>query len=145
MDRAKILVIEDEIETGRIITNCLCRKGYDTFSIATAKGAVELVKKEQPDIALLDIRLSDGSGLDVLKQIKEFNKNIKVVMVTVCEDEDTIRQARSLGADGYVTKPVTIDYLTSIILEKISELNLHKTIEGISNKIGENYPHKVGK
>ena len=139
MDRAKILVVEDEVETGRIITSCLCRKGYNAFSIATAKGAVELVKKEHPDIALLDIRLGDGSGLDILKQIKEFDKNIKVVMVSALEDEDTIMQAKSLGADGYVSKPITTDYLINIILEKVSELQLHKTIEGISSNIGQNY------
>ena len=132
MDKAKILVIEEEEETRQVITSCLCRRGYNVFSIATAKGAVELVKKEHPDITLLDIRLGDGSGLDILKQIKEFDKNVKVVMVNVLEDEDTIRQAKSLGADGYVAKPVTIDCLINIILEKISELKLHKMIEGIS-------------
>ena len=136
MDKAKILVIEDEEETRQVITSCLCRKGYEVFSIATAKEAVELVKKEHPDITLLDILLSDGSGLDILKQIKEFDKNIKVVMVTVLEDGDTIRQAKSLGADEYVTKPATIEYLNNIILEKISELNLHKTIEEINNNTG---------
>ena len=79
MDKAKILVIEDEEETRQVITSCLCRKGYNAFSIATVKGAVELAKKEHPDIALLDIRLGDGSGLEILKQIKEFNKNMAVI------------------------------------------------------------------
>jgi two-component system response regulator (stage 0 sporulation protein F) len=136
MDKAKILVIEDQEETRRVVTSYLSRKGYNAFSIPTAKGAVELVKKEHPDITLLDIVLADGSGLDILKQIKEFDKNIKVVMVTVLEDEDTIKQAKSLGADEYVTKPATVDYLNNIILEKISELNLHKTIAEINRDTG---------
>lgn len=145
MDKAKILVIEEEEETRQVITSCLCRRGYNVFSIATAKGAVELVKKEHPDITLLDIRLGDGSGLDILKQIKEFDKNVKVVMVNVLEDEDTIRQAKSLGVDECFTKPITIDYLNTIILEKISESNLHKTIEEINRNTGQNYFHKFGK
>ena len=145
MDKAKILVIEEEEETRQVITSCLCRKGYEVFSIATAKEAVELVKKEHPDITLLDIRLGDGSGLDILKQIKEFDKNVKVVMVNVLEDEDTIRQAKSLGVDECFTKPITIDYLNTIILEKISESNLHKTIEEINRNTGQDYSHKFGK
>jgi DNA-binding response OmpR family regulator len=136
MDKVKILVVEDEEATNLLITNYLCRKGYNAFSIATVKGAMDVVKREHPDITLLDIKLGDGSGLDILTRIKEFDKNIKVLMVTALEDEDTIRKAKSLGADGYVAKPVTIDYLTNIILEKISELNLHKTIAGICRNAG---------
>ena len=124
MDKTKILVLEDEEEIRKVITHCLARRDYDTISTATAKEAVELVKKEHPDIALLDIRLSESSGLEALKQIKEFDKNIKVIMVTVLNDEKTIRQAKSLGADDYVTKPITMEYLNNIILEKIAELNL---------------------
>lgn len=136
MDKTKILVIEDEEEARQVITSFLCRRGYNAFSIDTAKEAVELVKKEHPDITLLDIRLADGSGLDILKQIKEFDKNIKVVMVNVLEDEDTIRQAKSLGLDECVTKPVTIEYLNNIILERIYESNLHKTIAEINRNTG---------
>jgi len=126
MEKAKILLIEDEKEPREIITRCLNKQGYSTFSTATAKEGIELAKKEHPDVTLLDIKLGDGSGLEVLKQIKELDRNMKVIMVTALYDEATIHQAKSLGADDYVTKPLAIDFLTNLVMEKISELNLRR-------------------
>lgn len=136
MEETKILVIEDEDGAREIIARCLKRKGYPTLSAATAKDGLELVKKEHPNIILLDIRLEDGSGLEVLKEIKELDRNMKVIMVTALEDEVTIHQAKALGADDYVTKPLTMDFLDNLILEKISELNLHRRIVEIDKGIG---------
>ncbi len=134
MEGTKVLVIEDEKEARETITRCLNRKGYSTFSAATAKEGLELAKKEHPSITLLDIRLTDESGLVVLKEIKELDKSMKVIMVSALNDEVTIHQAKALGADDYVTKPLTVDFLDSMILEKISELNLRKKIADINEE-----------
>ena len=131
MEETKILVIEDEDGPRASITRCLNRKGYSTLSAATVKEGLELVRKEHPSITLLDIRLADGSGLDILKEIKGLDKDMKVIIVSALDDEVTIHQARMLGADDYVTKPLTIDFLDNMILEKISELRLRKTISDI--------------
>jgi DNA-binding response OmpR family regulator len=135
MEETKILVIEDEKEPREIITRCLNRKGYSTLSAATAKEGLELAKKEHPNITLLDIRLTDGSGFEVLKEIKELDKNMKVIIVSALNDEITIHQAKTLGADDYVTKPLTVEFLDNLILEKISELNLRKRISDIDKGI----------
>lgn len=131
MEGTKILVIEDETEARETIIRCLKKKGYLPLSAETVKEGLEMAKKEHPPITLLDIRLTDGSGLDVLKGIKELDKNMKVIVVSALNDEVTIHQAKTLGADDYVTKPLTIDFLDSMILEKISELNLRKTIADV--------------
>ncbi len=136
MEETKILVIEDEVEPRTIITHCLRRKGYSTFVAATAREGLELAKKEHPDITLLDIRLEDGSGLEVLKGIKELDKNMKVIIVSALDDEVTIHQAKTLGADDYLAKPLTIDFIDNLILEKISELNLHRKIAEIDKGTG---------
>ena len=131
MEGTKILVIEDESEARETIIRCLKKKGYLPLSAVTVKEGLEMAKKEHPPITLLDIRLTDGSGLDVLKGIKELDKSMKVIVVSALNDEVTIHQAKTLGADDYVTKPLTIDFLDSMILEKISELNLRKTIADV--------------
>lgn len=134
MEGTKILVIEDETEARETIIRCLKKKGYLPLSAETVKEGLEMAKKEHPPITLLDIRLTDGSGLDVLKGIKELDKNMKVIVVSALNDEVTIHQAKTLGADDYVTKPLTIDFLDSMILEKISELNLRKTIADVDRE-----------
>ena len=85
---------------------------------------MDLVKKESPKLALLDVRLGDESGMDALQKIKEIDKNIKVIMVTALGDEESIRQAKSLGADDYITKPFTAAYLNDLIVQKIANLSL---------------------
>ena len=134
MEGTKILVIEDEAEARETIIRCLKKKGYLPLSAVTVKEGLEMAKKEHPPITLLDIRLTDGSGLDVLKGIKELDKSMKVIVVSALNDEVTIHQAKTLGADDYVTKPLTIDFLDNMILEKISELNLRKTIADIDRE-----------
>ena len=128
MGETKILVIEDEEEARRIITRCLNRKGYSTFSTATAREGIKLARIEHPNITLLDIRLADGSGFDVLKEIKKLDKNMQVIIVTALNDETTIHKAKTLGVDDYLTKPLTVDFLDNLVLEKIAELSLRKKI-----------------
>jgi DNA-binding response OmpR family regulator len=77
-------------------------------------------------LVLLDIRLGEESGLDVLRKIRETDKNIKVIMVTAMDDEGDIRRAKELGADDYVVKPITAGCLHDLVLQKISMLSAGK-------------------
>jgi len=124
MDRAKILVVDDEKEICDITRNFLAKRDYTIFTASTAEDALDVVKNEQPHLMLLDVRLGSDSGLDVLSKVKAIDKNIKVIMVTALDDESTIRQAKSLGADDYIAKPFTAAYLNDFILQKIARLGL---------------------
>src|SRR3989338_1882284 len=124
MEIIKILVVDDEEEICALIRSFLVKRGYAVFTANNIAGAVDLVKKESPKLALLDVRLGDESGMDALQKIKEIDKNIKVIMVTALGDEESIRQAKSLGADDYITKPFTAAYLNDLIVQKIANLSL---------------------
>lgn len=120
MKKTKILIVDDEKEICDLTQILLSRRNYLCFSAHTGTEAVELVKKEHPDLVLLDVRLGETSGLEVLTQIKELESKIKVIMVTGLGDEETISQAKSQGADDYITKPFSADYLCNLILTKIT-------------------------
>jgi two-component system response regulator (stage 0 sporulation protein F) len=124
MDIVKVLVVDDEAEICELTRNFLRNKDYCTFGANSRKEAIEVVKKDKPQIVLLDIRLGSESGLEALRQIKEINKDIKVIMVTALNDEDSIKQAKSLGADDYITKPFTAGFLEDILLKKVVSLKL---------------------
>ena len=124
MEIIKILVVDDEEEICALIRSFLVKRGYAVFTANNIAGAVDLVKKESPKLALLDVRLGDESGMDALQKIKEIDKNIKVIMVTALGDEESIRQAKSLGADDYITKPFTAAHLNDLIVQKIANLSL---------------------
>lgn len=124
MDRAKILIVDDEAEICNITRNFLAKRDYTIFTATTGEDAINIVKKEQPHLMLLDVRLGSDSGLDVLSKVKAIDANIKVIMVTALDDESTIRQAKALGADDYIAKPFTAAYLNDFILQKIARLGL---------------------
>jgi len=67
-----------------------------------AEDALTIVKKERPELVLLDINLPDAGGLEVLGQVKKINPGIKVIMLLVGDDPDTIERAKNLGADEFV-------------------------------------------
>ncbi len=126
MDIIKVLVVDDENEICELTRSFLRKKNYCTFGANSRIEAIDIVKRDQPHVVLLDIRLGSESGLDTLRQIKEINKDIKVIMVTALNDEDSVAQAKSLGADDYISKPFTANFLEDIILKKVVSLDLRE-------------------
>ena len=124
MDIAKILVVDDEQEICEVTRSFLKKRNFCTFGATTEEEAINIVRKERPHIILLDVRLGEESGMDVLRKIKEIDNNVKVIMVTALVDEENIRQAKSLGADDYIAKPFTASYLNELIMQKISNLGV---------------------
>jgi len=107
----KILVVDDEIEICNIFYDFFTPKGYEVIKATSGKAALEKVKSENPNLVFLDIRMPEMDGLEVLKQIRQIDNAIAVIMVTVMNDEETAKKAIKLGANDYVPKPLSFDYL----------------------------------
>lgn len=123
MGNLKILVVDDEKEICEVTRSFLSKRNYDAFIATNSKETVDIMNAEHPRIILLDMRLGDESGLDVLRAIKEIDNNVMVIMVTALEDEDMARQAKSLGANDYITKPFTSSFLLDLIAKKAAQWN----------------------
>jgi DNA-binding response OmpR family regulator len=115
MSKLKVLVVDDEKEICELTRSFLARRNFAVFTASSSQEALSLVEAEHPQVALLDMKLGDESGIDILSKIKAADKNIKVVMVTALEDEGSMKQAIALGADDYVLKPFKADYLCELI------------------------------
>ena len=122
MGKTRILVVDDEIDICVTTKNFLTRKGYEVFTAQTKDEAWEAVKQNRPEIILLDIRLKEASGIDILKEVKKSDKDIKVVMVTALDDEENMKHAKAWGADEYVAKPFTVEYLNDVLLQKLTSI-----------------------
>ncbi|MFB6180667.1 MAG: response regulator [Candidatus Nanohalobium sp.] len=111
----KILSIEDSEFERESITNLLAENGYN--NIAEAATAEEGLEKydEDTDLVLLDLRLPDMDGIDVLKELEE--KNADVIIVSVVREEKTKNETKDIGAEAYVEKPITEDKLIPPIEE----------------------------
>jgi len=119
----KLMVIDDEKGICDFVHDFFKRRGHKVVTLTTPQKAIEAVDEEMPQIVLLDIMMGPVNGLDILKSIKEKYKKIKVVMVTVADDPETRKKAMELGADGFVTKPFTTQYLESVVAAKVEEIS----------------------
>jgi DNA-binding response OmpR family regulator len=124
MEKTRVLVVDDEEEICQTTKSFLTKRNYDVSIARNSQETISALEKSRPHLVFLDIRLGNESGLDLLRKIKEADKKVKVIMVTALNDDASIRQAKALGADDYISKPFTADYLDDLILQKIAGLSV---------------------
>lgn len=114
----KIIIVEDDANIRGMYQMKLELNGYDVVIAEDGKEAVELIKKENPDLILLDILLPKKDGFEVLKEIKnskdEKVKSIPVVMLSNLSSKEDISEAKKLGASDYFVK-------AKIVPEEVAE------------------------
>lgn len=115
----KILVVDDDQAVCNMLKKFLVQKGYEAIIASSGEEALRKVKTEKPHIVLLDIRMPKMDGLETLKRIREINKDVGVVMITAIKDEKTAKKCMEWGAYDYITKPISLDYLESVLLVKL--------------------------
>jgi DNA-binding NtrC family response regulator len=117
----KILVIDDEAIVRSSCERTLGPEGYDIQSVSSGKEGIELLEKESFSLVLLDLKMPDMDGVEVLNKIKATWPETKVVMITGYSTVDTAVQALRLGAFNFVEKPFTPDMLISAVKEVFGE------------------------
>ena len=94
-------------------------RNFEVFSATSGNDALLAFKKNSPDIILLDIRMKDRDGIEILKEIRKMNRDAKVVMVTCVNDTEEMTLAKSLGASAYMTKPLILSDLMEVVLRNL--------------------------
>lgn len=107
----RILIVDDDRATSAGMADVVEEWGYEAEVSDDLSGAWKSIQKLIPDVALLDLKLPDGSGLDLLKQIKEDYPDIPVIILTGHATVDSAVDALKEGAEDYLTKPVDLSRL----------------------------------
>ncbi|MCP2518843.1 sigma-54 dependent transcriptional regulator [Candidatus Aminicenantes bacterium AC-335-K20] len=114
----KILVIDDDPLIRKTFISHLSKEGNEVIVAADGTEGIELFKESNPDLTILDVRLPDINGLEVLTEIKNLNKKAYVIVMTAYDDMKTTVEAIKLGAFEYIAKP--IDYIElSLAIKKV--------------------------
>lgn len=126
--KRKVLIIDDE----EIIRLSLCEglkdMGYSVATVSNGKEAMENIKKSTPWVVLLDMRLEDENGLDILPEIKNFDKDIEVVIMTAYGDISSAVKAMKLGAYDYINKPFDLEEIDIIIKRILDKKELENRV-----------------
>ena len=112
MNQCRTLLVEDDPDTCEALTRILRRRGYDTDcakSVNEAMGKLD----DRPCCMVLDLMLPDGSGLELLKHVREANLPIRVAVATGAADTDLMSDAILLRPDAFFTKPIDATELVS--------------------------------
>ena len=120
MEKKKVLVVDDQYGIRVLLYEVFGKEGYDTFQAANGKQALEIVVNESPDMVILDMKIPGMDGLEILKEIKKINKEIKVIMMTAYGELDMIKEATELGAITHFTKPFDIDELRMAVNNQLA-------------------------
>jgi len=121
----KLLVVDDEEGIVDFIKRIYTRKGFITFGATDGITAVEIFKKERPQVNLIDIHMpfSPIDGVETLRRIKEIDKQAICIMVTRITEKDKVEQSKQFGASAYILKPLALEDLDKAISEA-AKINL---------------------
>ena len=110
----KVLVIEDDYATSKLLSNYLNKWGYEPTIVNSAEQTIKILNKEQFLAILMDIILPDGNGLELLQKIREI-KSAKSTPVIICSVEAEEQKAFLMGAVEYFVKPINYKYLIEVL------------------------------
>lgn len=101
----QVLIVDDEEEIRDMLIKCLHREAIEGVPCANGKEALECINKRDIDLVILDIMMEDMDGFEVLRRIREKDKEIPVIFLSARQEEYDKVLGLGLGADDYVTKP----------------------------------------
>jgi two-component system, OmpR family, alkaline phosphatase synthesis response regulator PhoP len=139
MPGTRVLIVEDERAVARGLEYALSKEGFTVLWADNGRRALELVRKEDPRLVLLDIRLPDMSGFDVCRQLRQEGKRQPILMLTARDDELDKVLGLELGADDYVVKPYNLRELIARIRAQLRRAygELSESASGDVLKFGE--------
>jgi DNA-binding NtrC family response regulator len=120
-NKTRILIVEDDENIRETLKNILQQRGYETDTAKTGREAEQKAKARFYNLALLDIKLPDMEGTQLLAKLHENTPKMVKIMVTGYPSLENAMEALNQGADAYVTKPVKPAKLLALIEEKLEE------------------------
>jgi len=121
-----VLILEDEPDIRELIAITLTSSTVECELCSHVSDAISLLKKKKPDFVLTDLKLPDGSGLELLKESRALYPDVAVAVVTAFADTDTAIEALRQGAVDYLKKPIDIKALRSLVSQQLQK---SKTME----------------
>jgi response regulator RpfG family c-di-GMP phosphodiesterase len=124
--KKKVLVVDDEPSICDILEKFLIKKGYEVMRAPDGATALELIKNGSMDIVVSDIKMPGMSGVELLQQIREYNRALPVLITTGFPTLDTAIEALKLGAYDYLTKPFHLEEIAEKIQRALTQRRLEE-------------------
>lgn len=111
----KVLIVDDDAGTRRTLSDIIRVQGHIPVAVSTGQEAIDSATISHPEIALVDLRLEDMSGLEVIRQLKEISPSTQCVIITGFSSREAAIQAVNTGVNGYLEKPLDQGRLLEVV------------------------------
>jgi len=140
-DRMKLslLIVDDDEAMRDTLSDVLKKKGYEVSVASSGNDALLAIRKNIVDLIVLDMRLPDLDGIEVLKRVKEFDTEILVIMMTAYSDVQTAVSAMKSGAYHYINKPFELEELKLLIEKGLETKSLINEVRRLRRQQKEDY------
>ncbi len=132
----KILIVDDEPFNLDLLEQELGDLGYASERAGDGAQALEKIDKLNPDLVLLDYRMPEMNGIDVLREIRQRKKDLPVIMITAFGTIDVAVEAVKAGADDFVTKPFDPEHLAVVVKKALQRSELKQDVEFFADELG---------
>lgn len=122
--KESILIIDDDESTRKSLTLIFRKKGYEIETVGSGREALDKLKEKFFNLVLVDIKLPDMEGIDLIQPLKEIHPDVAVIMVTAFASMETVMQALNLGASAYITKPLNMEEVFVTVKENLEKQRL---------------------
>src|SRR3954449_2363168 len=135
----KVLLIDDEEKLRSLLARLLKLEGYAIMEAASLKAAFKAIDIEEPDVILCDVKLPDGSGVDIIDQIKQQHPIIEIILLTAYGNIPDGIQAMKNGAFDYITKGDDNNKVIPLLSKAMEKVQLQKRVQQLENLVGKKY------
>ncbi len=137
--KATVFVVDDEESIRETLKGILEDEGYDVITVSSGEKALDLFNDSSPDIILMDVWMPGMDGLETLKQIREKNRNVSVIMISGHSNIETAVHATRLGAYDFLEKPLSLEKVLIIISRALEKQKLEKENRELKTSISRQW------
>lgn len=117
----KVLIVDDSAFTRSIHNQIITSAGYQTLEAASGAEAVATFEEEKPDLVVMDLLMPDMDGMDAIRRILKINADARIVICSVDRQRYRRKEAKEIGAVGFVSKPVNADEMIELLSDILED------------------------
>src|SRR5712691_9319752 len=133
--RPSLLVVDDELPVLKVVERLAGKAGFDVETCASGTEALRMLMRKPSDLAMVDLRMPDVNGLDLLRQIRANVPGCEVILMTAYAAVDSAVEAIKLGAREYLTKPFDFDRLRDVLVNIREELERRAHVVALESQV----------
>lgn len=139
----KILIVDDDVQVLKTLGNTFTTliEGYLVLTATTANAGLNYIKKESPEIIIMDVRLGPASGMDLLEDYPKHTQGYRphMIIITAYDDEKVKERAQAIGVDAFLLKPFEKGELQRAVLQSVKKYHLDRAghIDFLLKAVGE--------